>query len=84
MVSCYLVINGRRSTKYSEIRLPAVPHKGDIISGGDHRAPHYVVHCVEFNIGFDSVNLHVQEFPNRAAAMGAVDGFRNQSGWFNS
>lgn len=79
MFQCYLVIKGR--TNHIPVNLPAIPHRGDVIATKDHKSPYYLVHCVEFYNGFDSVNLHVQEFPNQTAIGIAVKGFRSQTGW---
>ncbi len=74
MATCNLIVNGRTDEKVS---LPGIPNRGDIISLGDHKAPHYLVHRVEYCNGYDSVNLHVQKFANETSCCNAVDGYRN-------
>ncbi len=73
----FLVIDGHSE---SSIDLSAVPHRGEIISNADPKKPVYLVHRVE-HFPSDSVNLHVQKFPNKIAAINAIDGFRNKRGW---
>lgn len=58
--------------------LPSVPAKGDIIAQStDHKSEHFLVKCVEYIDGHNSVNLHVQSFPNQISAINTIDGFRN-------
>ena len=59
------------------LNLPNVPVKGDIIAQSpDHKSEHYLVKCVEYVNGHNSVNLHVQIFPNRDSAILAIDNIR--------
>ncbi|PWT33879.1 hypothetical protein DKZ29_01690 [Limosilactobacillus reuteri] len=74
MIECYLIVNGRSD---GSANLSAVPNRGDIISLGDHKAPHYLVHRVEYLNNSDTVNLHVQKFANEVSCVNAVSGYRN-------
>lgn len=74
MVSCNLVFNGR--TILTDISLPQVPSKGDIVANVNPKDKHYLVLCVEYVTNSNSVNLHVKEFPNQLACVNNVQGFR--------
>lgn len=74
MVSCNLVLNGR--TILTDVSLPQVPSKGDIVANVNHKDKHYLVLCVEYTINYDSVNLHVKEFANQLTCVNNVQGFR--------
>lgn len=74
MVSCNLVLNGR--TILTDVSLPQVPSKGDIVANVSPKDKHYLVLCVEYVINSNSVNLHVKEFPNQLACVNNVQGFR--------
>ncbi len=76
MITCRIVIDGR--TEPVPMTLPAIPTIGSVIArSADHKSEHYLVKCVEYVNGHESVNLHVQQFPNQVSAVNAVDGFRN-------
>ena len=76
MITCHIMINGR--VEPLSMTLPAVPTIGSVIANSaDHKSEHYLVKCVEYVNGHDTVNLHVQPFPNQISAVNAVDGFRN-------
>lgn len=76
MITCHIVVDGK--SRPIPLTLPNVPAKGDIIvQSPDHKSEHYLVKCVEYVNGHNSVNLHVQPFPNQVSAVNAVDGFRN-------
>ena len=76
MVTCHIVIDGH--VESVPMTLPAIPAIGSIIAeSSDHKSEHYLVKCVEYVNGHESVNLHVQPFPNQISAVNAVDGFRN-------
>lgn len=81
MVKCYLIENGK--SKNNPLNLPAIPHRGDLVTSVDYKDPQYLVHRVEFPIGSDSIYLHVQKFPNQITAINAIKGFRNQRGWLD-
>jgi hypothetical protein len=74
MVECYLIVNGHND---GHVRLAGIPNRGDIISIGDHKAPRYLIHRVEYCNNSDTVNLHVQKFANCVHCCNAVDGYRN-------
>lgn len=74
MVSCNLVFNSR--TILTDVSLPQVPSKGDIVANVNPKDKHYLVLCVEYVINSNSVNLHVKEFPNQLACVNNVQGFR--------
>lgn len=74
MIDCYLIVNGRSD---EHVLLPAAPSRGDIVSLGDHKAPHYLIQRVEYLDKSDAINLHVQKFVNGTACCNAVDGYRN-------
>lgn len=78
MIDCYLIVNGRTD---KHVTLAGTPNRGDIISLGDYKAPHYLVQRVEYRSGSDSVNLHVQKFANETSCCNAVDGYRNDRGF---
>lgn len=78
MIECYLINNGRSD---GHVMLPAVPNRGDIISLGDYKAPHYLIHRVEYRNGSDTVSLHVQKFANETSCCVAVNGYRNSNGF---
>lgn len=76
MITCHIMINGR--VEPLSMTLPAVPTIGSVIAkSADHKSEHYLVKRVEYVNGHDTVNLHVQPFPNQISAVNAVDGFRN-------
>nr|DAJ16123.1 MAG TPA: hypothetical protein [Siphoviridae sp. ctSIv21] len=76
MVTCHITIDGRVDSV--PMTLPAIPAIGSVIAkSADHKSEHYLVKCVEYVNGHESVNLHVQPFPNQISAVNAVDGFRN-------
>lgn len=76
MITCRIVINGHAEPV--PMALPAIPTIGSVIArSADHKSAHYLVKCVEYVNGHDSVNLHVQHFPNQVSAVNAIDGFRN-------
>lgn len=76
MITCRIVINGR--TKSVPMTLPAIPTIGSVIAkSADHKSEHYLVKCVEYVNGHESINLHVQQFSNQVSAVNAIDGFRN-------
>ena len=76
MITCHIMINGR--VESLSMTLPAVPTIGSVIAkSADHKSEHYLVKRVEYVNGHDTVNLHVQPFPNQISAINAVDGFRN-------
>ena len=54
MVSCNLVLNGR--TILTDVSLPQVPSKGDVVANINPKDKHYLVLCVEYTINYDSVN----------------------------
>lgn len=68
-----LIESGKR---ISDLFLPSTPRKGDIISNVDPKKSVYLVLRVEYVIGFEEVNLHVQKFTNQLAAIHDVEGFR--------
>lgn len=74
MVSCNLVLNGR--TILTDVSLPQVPSKGDVVANVNSKDKHYLVLCVEYTINYDSVNLHVKEFANQLTCVNNVQGFR--------
>ncbi|UNL39970.1 hypothetical protein G8B24_01590 [Limosilactobacillus reuteri] len=74
MIECYLIVNGRSD---GHVMLPSIPNRGDIVSLGDHKAPHYLVHRVEYRNNSALVNLHVQKFANEVSCVNAVSGYRN-------
>lgn len=73
----HIVIDGENA---SSIDLPNIPRIGELISFAYPKSLVYLVHQVEHSQS-GSVILHVQEFPNQASAVNAVDGFRNTRGW---
>lgn len=76
MITCRIVINGR--TESVPMTLPAIPTIGSVIAkSADHKSEHYLVKCVEYVNGDESINLHVQQFSNQVSAVNAIDGFRN-------
>lgn len=76
MVTCYITIDGH--VESVPMTLPAIPAIGSVIAkSADHKSEHYLVKCVEYVNGHESVNLHVKPFPNQISAVNAVDGFRN-------
>lgn len=76
MITCHIMINGH--VEHAPMTLPAIPIIGSVIAkSADHKSEHYLVKCVEYVNGHDTVNLHVQPFPNQISAVNAVDGFRN-------
>lgn len=76
MITCHIMINGHVGA--AAMTLPAIPTIGSVIAkSADHKSEHYLVKCVEYVNGHDTVNLHVQPFPNQISAVNAVDGFRN-------
>ena len=76
MITCHIMTNGR--VEPLSMTLPAVPTIGSVIAkSADHKSEHYLVKCVEYVNGHDTVNLHVQPFPNQISAVNAVDGFGN-------
>lgn len=76
MITCHIMINGR--VEPLSMTLPAVPTIGSVIAkSADHKSEHYLVKRVEYVNEHDTVNLHVQPFPNQISAVNAVDGFRN-------
>lgn len=78
MITCHIMINGH--VEPAPMTLPAIPIIGSVIAkSADHKSEHYLVKCVEYVNGHDTVNLHVQPFPNQISAVNAVDGFRNGS-----
>ncbi len=78
MITCNLIVEGRRET---QLELPEVPRRGDLISNVNPKLPVYLVHRIEFVSGFDGPNIHVQKFANQLSAVINVDGFRNKRGW---
>lgn len=75
MITCHIVVDGK--SRPMPLNLPSVPIKGDIIAQSpDHKSEHYLVKCVEYVNGHNSVNLHVQIFPNRDSAILAIDNIR--------
>lgn len=47
---------------------PLLPFLFDIIAQSpDHKSEHFLVKCVEYVDGHNSVNLHVKPFPNQAS-----------------
>lgn len=75
MIICHIVVDGK--SRPMPLNLPSVPVKGDIIAQSpDHKSEHYLVKCVEYVNGHNSVNLHVQIFPNRDSAILAIDNIR--------
>ncbi|EEI19607.1 hypothetical protein G8J22_02413 [Lentilactobacillus hilgardii] len=62
-----------------EISLPNTPRRGDVISNVDPKGPVYLVLRVEYVIGFEEVNLHVQTFANQLSAVLKIKGFRDPS-----
>ena len=75
MITCHIVVDGK--SRPMPLNLPSVPEKGDIIAQSpDHKSEHYLVKCVEYVNGHNSVNLHVQIFPNRDSAILAIDNIR--------
>ena len=75
MITCHIVVGGK--SRPMPLNLPNVPVKGDIIAQSpDHKSEHYLVKCVEYVNGHNSVNLHVQIFPNRDSAILAIDNIR--------
>ena len=76
MITCHIVVDGK--SRPMPLKLPSVPVKGDIIAQSpDHTSEHYLVKCVEYINGHDTVNLHVQPFPNQVRAINTINGFRN-------
>lgn len=76
MTTCRIVIDGNAESV--PMTLPAIPTIGSVIArSADHKSEHYLVKCVEYVNGHESVNLHVQPFPNQVSAVNAIDGFRN-------
>ena len=76
MITCHIVIDGR--VEPIPMTLPAIPTTGSLVARlADHKSEHYLVKCVEYINEHESVNLHVQPFPNQISAVNAVDGFRN-------
>ena len=76
MVTCHIMIDGHVDSV--PMILPAIPAIGSVIAkSADHKSEHYLVKCVEYVNGHESVNLHVQPFSNQISAVNAVDGFRN-------
>lgn len=76
MITCHIVIDGR--VEPVPMTFPAIPTIGSVVArSADHKSEHYLVKCVEYINGHESVNLHVQPFPNQISAVNAVDGFRN-------
>lgn len=76
MITCRIVIDGNAESV--PMTLPAIPTIGSVIArSSDHKSEHYLVKCVEYVNGHESVNLHVQPFPNQVSAVNAIDGFRN-------
>lgn len=74
MIECNLIVNGRND---GHVMLPSIPNRGDIISLGDHKAPRYLIHRVEYHNNSDAVSLHVQKFSNDTCCCNAVNGYRN-------
>ncbi len=76
MITCHIMIDGRVEPPL--MTLPTIPTIGSVIAkSADHKSEHYLVKCVEYVNGHESVNLHVQPFPNQISAVNAIDGFRN-------
>ncbi len=76
MKTCYIVVDGR--SEPFPVTLPSVPRRGDVVTGStDNKTPYYLVKCIEYISGHETVNLHVQPFPNQISAVNAIDGFRN-------
>ncbi|ONK25703.1 hypothetical protein BVE86_09335 [Streptococcus azizii] len=76
MTTCSIVIQGR--VEPIPMTLPAIPTIGSVIARtADHKSEHYLVKCVEYVNGHNTINLHVQPFPNQVSAINAIDGFRN-------
>lgn len=76
MITCHIVIDGHDEPV--PMTLPAISTIGSIVArSADHKSEHYLAKCVEYINGHESVNLHVQPFPNQISAVNAVDGFRN-------
>ena len=76
MIVCYIVIDGR--VEPVPMTLPAIPTIGSVVArSADHKSEHCLVKCVEYVNGHESVNLHVQPFPNQVSAVNTIDGFRN-------
>lgn len=76
MITCNIMIDGR--VEPVPMTLPAIPTIGAVVArSADHKSEHYLVKCVEYVNGHETVNLHVQPFPNQISAVNAVDGFRN-------
>lgn len=76
MITCYIVIDGH--VEPISMTLPAIPTSGSVIArSSDPKSEYYLVKCVEYINKHDTVNLHVQPFPNQISAVNAIDGFRN-------
>ena len=76
MIACNIVIYGQ--VEPVQMTLPAIPTIGSVIArSSDPKSEHYLVECVEYINGHDTVNLNVQPFPNQVSAVNAIDGFRN-------
>lgn len=76
MITCCIVIDGH--IEPVSMTLPAIPTIGSVIArSSDPKFEHYLVKRVEYINGHDTVNLHVQPFPNQFSAINAIDGFRN-------
>lgn len=76
MIACYIVIDGH--TEAVPMTLPSIPTIDSVIArSSDPQSEYYLVKCVEYINGHDTVNLHVQPFPNQVSAANAIDGFRN-------
>ncbi|GGE26506.1 hypothetical protein GCM10011510_04640 [Streptococcus himalayensis] len=76
MITCHIVIEGH--TEPVPMILPTIPSIGSVIArSSDPKSEHYLVKCVEYVHGHDTVNLHIQAFPNQISAVNAIDGFRN-------
>lgn len=74
MNSYCLIENGK---VIETVELPNCPNEGDIVSNANPKDAVYLVKRVEYVIGNELINLHVETFLDQLNAVNKINGFRN-------